>query len=380
MTMLRIEIKGVEFNNKGAELMLLSIIQALEAHFNEYQLILSPGHLLPYEKRAKLGAWQKFSFSLFGVDWTWLGNLAPGPLKKMLRHFGIVVEQDIDLVLDASGFVYSDKWGAHKMKETLRQLTRMEKTDQKYIFLPQAFGPFTGKNIQLMQQIMAKSELVITRDQHSFNLLSPLAKTSEVYCFPDFTPLLTVDSTFLIDNLPNKYVSIMPNYKMFSKKSEIDKRCYMQFLSRVVKVIETCGLTPILLNHEGKEDYDICLAVAASHKNELVILNQLGALQIKKVLKESVFCVSSRFHGCVSSLSQGVPALATSWSHKYEELYRSYQCEDFILDIGISETQLLKQVESVILNREQHCTKLLQLSQVHKNQCRAMWQLIFDKI
>ena len=57
-----IEIKGVEFNNKGAELMLLSIIAALDERVIDYELVLSPGHLLPYLKRAKLGAYQKFGF------------------------------------------------------------------------------------------------------------------------------------------------------------------------------------------------------------------------------------------------------------------------------------------------------------------------------
>ena len=378
--MLNIEVKGVEFTNKGAELMLLSIIQALDMHLHSYQLVLSPGFLLPYEKRAKLGAWQKFSFSLFGIDWTWLGNLAPAPIRKMLRHFGIVVEKDIDLVLDASGFVYSDKWGEHRSRETLNQLTRMQNKGQHYIFLPQAFGPFTGKNHDLMQQIMAKSQLIITRDQESYKHISVLAKKGEALCFPDFTPLLSVKEISLPEHLPTKYVCIIPNHKMFSKKSAADKQCYIQFLMNAVIVIEKCGLTPILLNHEGKDDYDICLTVAEKQKNELIILNELDAMKVKKVISHSLFCISSRFHGCISSLSQGVPAIATSWSHKYEELYRSYQFEDFLLEITISEAELLKKVETIINQREQQSSKLLHLSDMHKNQCKAMWVLVFDRI
>lgn len=378
--MLKIEVKGVEFNNKGAEMMLLSIMQALDSHFSNYQLVLSPGYLLPYEKRAKLGAWQKFSFTFCGIDWTWLGNLAPSSLKKMLCHFGIIVEKDIDIVFDASGFVYSDHWGEHKIKQTLSHLKRISKSGQKYIFLPQAFGPFTDNNAYLMQEIMTQSKLIIAREQKSYDFLKAFEQSKKVECFPDFTPLLTVENTLQPKDLPQEYVSIIPNYKMFSKKSKVEKNCYIQFLINVVSIVETFGLIPILLNHEGKEDYDICLAVNAACIKDIKILNKMNALQVKKVIAHSTFCVSSRFHGCVSSLSQGVPSLATSWSHKYEALYQLYQCENLILDINISYAQLSVHIENMILNRDLQASKLLELSQVHKNQCKAMWQLIFDKI
>ncbi|TWX73065.1 polysaccharide pyruvyl transferase family protein [Colwellia sp. C1TZA3] len=378
--MFKIEIKGVEFNNKGAELMLLSIIQALDIHLHTYQLVLSPGHLLPYEKRAKLGAWQKFSFSFFGIDWTWLGNLFPTKIRKMLHHFGIIVEKDIDIVLDASGFVYSDEWGENRLKKTLKQLTKMQKNGQCYIFLPQAFGPFTGKNDELMQKIIAKSQLIITRDQVSYKHVSLLAKRGEALCFPDFTTLLSVNKISLPEHLPTKYVCVIPNHKMFSQKSPADKKCYIQFLITSIKAIEECGLTPVLLNHEGKEDYDICLTIVEQNKNKLIILNELDALKVKKVIAQSFFCISSRFHGCISSLSQGVPAISTSWSHKYEELYRSYQCEDFLLETTISKVELLKKIEKIINQREQQSRKLLRLSQIHNNQCKAMWKIVFDKM
>ncbi|MBU2870949.1 polysaccharide pyruvyl transferase family protein [Colwellia sp. E2M01] len=375
--MLKIEVKGVEFNNKGAELMLLSVIQALDMHLLTYQLVLSPGFLLPYEKRAKLGAWQKFSFKLFGIDWTWLGNFIPAPMRKMLNHFGIIVEKEIDIVLDASGFVYSDKWGGQRLRETLKHLNRIQKKGQRYIFLPQAFGPFTERNIDLIQRIMTKSKLVIARDQESYQ---HIIKIGDALCFPDLTPLLSVNDILLPDNLPEKYVCIIPNHKMFSKKSATDKQSYIQFLMNSVEAVEEYGLTPILLNHEGKEDYEICMSISAKKNNGLMVLDSLGALQIKKIIAHSTFCISSRFHGCISSLSQGVPALATSWSHKYEELYRSYQCEGFLLDIMISKAELLRKIGSIINKREQQSKELQYLSQIHKAQCKDMWEIVFDKM
>ena len=216
-----IEVKGVEFSNKGAELMLLSILQMLDLEFAEYDLVLSPGHLLPYQKRAELGAWQKLSFQLWGLDWTWLGNLAPAGLRRLLRHFGIVVEKDIDVVLDASGFVYSDDWGSHCLQQTLSQLKRMKKYNARYVFLPQAFGPFHNpKNRRLMQQLIEHAGLLLARDEQSFCSLKEIdiSDTPEKIKYsPDFTPLLEPKAISASLDLPDNYVCIIPNNRLFER-------------------------------------------------------------------------------------------------------------------------------------------------------------------
>jgi colanic acid/amylovoran biosynthesis protein len=51
--LLNIEIKGVQFSNKGAELMLVAILEQLDKELGDYQITLSPGTHLPYQKRAR---------------------------------------------------------------------------------------------------------------------------------------------------------------------------------------------------------------------------------------------------------------------------------------------------------------------------------------
>ncbi|MFT4929175.1 MAG: polysaccharide pyruvyl transferase WcaK-like protein [Phenylobacterium sp.] len=381
---MNIEIKGVEFSNKGAELMLHSIIQVLNRELGQYRLVLSPGHLLPYEKRARLGAWQKFSFTLFGINWTWLGNLLPGAVRRLLGHFGIMVEKEIDVVFDASGFVYSDKWDDSRMLDTLRQLRRIRKHQHRYVFLPQAFGPFKNeKNRSSMCEIIKLADCVISRDEQSFAALKPLDSGDKVWCYPDITPLLDVSAVVVPVDLPESFACIIVNYKMVGPRSDAKyaehREDYLQFLQTVVEMVAATGITPVLLNHEGVKDEKICLSLIERLANKPQFINGLSALEVKKVIGLSVFCLSSRFHGCVSGLSQGVPVLGTSWSHKYEELYRYYQCSDHLIDITAID-ELKAKIDSIVAQREPLSEQLLQRAQVHKDTTAQMWQKVLGPI
>ena len=379
-----IEVKGVEFCNNGSELMLHSIMAMLAEQLPGHQLVLSPGHLLPYQQRARLGAWQKFSFQLWGLDWTWMGSLAPAGLRRLLRHFGIVVEKDIDVVLDASGFVYSDNWGRQRLQKTLKQIKRCSKYDTQYIFLSQAFGPFhERKNKRLMQSIVAYASLVIARDKVSLRWLNESVGKhgkQKIRYFPDFTPLLEPNDINLALRLPQKFVCIIPNSKMFLGKSPASKQMYLKFLNEVILAVRSLGLTLFILNHEGKKDQDICLELLAKLDDKPQVLSDLSGLEMKKIISLSLFCVSSRFHACVSGLSQGVPVLATSWSHKYEELYQDYQCPSYILDITEVATGLSQKMLQLVAQRSDISLHLLRQSESHKARIRDMWSEVFNKI
>jgi polysaccharide pyruvyl transferase WcaK-like protein len=393
-----IELKGVEFSNKGAALMLHSIVQRLDQQFDDYELVLCPGHLSPYKQRARLGAWQKFSFKLLGVDWTALGNLAPKPVRRLLRHFGIVVERDIDCVLDASGFVYSDKWGPAQLLETLAHLKRIRKHGTRYLFLSQAFGPFeNSKNAGLMKQLIERADLVIARDDDSLKSLQALANESanksadklvdraKIVCYPDFTPSLDTTKVSLPLQVPRDFVCIIPNNKMYKHKGAEHKKRYLAFLVEAVQSVEALGLTPIVLNHEGVKDHQLCAELIDLLPHKPQYIDGLDAPQVKKLIGLAVFNLSSRFHGCVSSLSQGIPTLATSWGHKYEQLYRYYECDDDLLDIfepnsDKGKSTMQQVMAQLLADRDVRSTALKLRAKEHKQTINQMWSEVFERM
>ena len=102
-----IEIKGVDFVNKGAELMMHAVLQKVGEKIPQAKFVLTPTANSPYEKRARLGLYQKIWFSKFGIP---LGMYFGKYIHKKLReYYGLVCHEEIKIGLDASGFSYSDQ-------------------------------------------------------------------------------------------------------------------------------------------------------------------------------------------------------------------------------------------------------------------------------
>src|SRR5690606_26051464 len=85
------------------------------------------------------------------------------------------------------------------------------------------------------------------------------------------------------------------------------------------------------------------------------------------------------FHALVSALSQGVPALAVGWSHKYEMLYEDYNFSQGILDLEASSTQLVERL-AVVLDkaaRDTCSSNLNRESARLKIEVSKMWEMIY---
>jgi len=395
--LLNIEIKGVQFSNKGAELMLVAILAELDKELGEYQITLSPGRHLPYQKRAQLGAWQKLSFRRGNLDLTGFFGKLPNKLLNLLKRYGIVTEKDVDVILDASGFAYGEQWGVKSLKHTAKEIARFQQHGKKYIFLPQALGPFKSNKIcQLAVKIFANADLVFPRDDESYQAIAeliPQLKAAHIKQAPDFTCL--VEPKPFIDKVHNqqdkKTVCIIPNNKMVSKfhhkNASDDEQGYINFLVQSGKYYQQLGWHVVLLNHEGKEDQQICHQIAKQlsnndneSDNEIIIKEGLSAIGIKAYIGSVDAVISSRFHGCVSALTQGIPCLATSWSHKYQMLFEEYGVRQNVVDFKVSNNELEQSLTSFTQSLTEQRKQCLQHAACVKESTRHMWQQVFSTL
>ncbi len=378
--LLFVEIRGVQFVNKGAELMLLACMDAILQQYPQAQIVLAPNRNSPYRSRALLGALQKVMFRVRGFDFNVLSYLIPKSLRAVLRErFGLVFEPDIDVVIDASGFAYGDQWGGRNVKAMVSELHRLRRQHKIYVFMPQAFGPFSAPaERDLLAKALPKAALVCARDSQSFAYLQPLCPQPPLVQYGDFTNLVLPVRP---QNLPEvRYGLIIPNSAMVNPKKNYNANWienYLRVLQLHVVAMKALGIQPVVLNHEGPADLDICLKISQMNDN-LQVVNESDARVVKGWISTAAVVVSSRFHGCVSALSSGVPCLASSWSHKYEMLFQEYGAEFAMLDPAMTTQDVMATLQMALA--AEHVTQLQQAAARFKQQSQQLWQQVFLKM
>lgn len=367
-----IEVLGIGIPNKGAELMLVAIQTEIRKKYPDAKFVVEPS--ADYLGRARHGLYQKFWMSFKGVQLGFLGALLP---KKIRQRFGIVLDRDVDVILDASGFAYGDQWGAAKAHNRLgKYILGWKKQNKKVIVMPQALGPFTDKKLAAeMQLIVGNADLVFARDTRSLAYIKEIADNN-VFLAPDFT---NICSGHLAQDIDPQDLDIcfIANAKMIEMTASETGGSYVRSMASLLNLCQKQGREPFLLVHEGRGDREIAEQINKLLDKPVAILAFNSPLEIKALIGAANLVVSSRFHGLVSALSQGIPCIATGWSHKYQMLMQDYGCAEFLVkhDTPQAEEQLFALLDKPVYLEtrkkiEQHALEQKALS-------KKMWQQVF---
>ncbi|MFT6399225.1 MAG: colanic acid/amylovoran biosynthesis protein [Bradymonadia bacterium] len=301
----------------------------------------------------------------------------PGlPPRGVVEALGYVHPGDVDIVLDGAGFAYGDSWGAEKTLQSVRYYRWMKSQGARIVLMPQSLGPFDDPAVRdAAQQLFDVADLVFPRDDTAAEFAHALCDASKLQQCPDFTCLVKpADVSDL--GLPENAAAIIPNRKMI-QRTDASSDEYETFVARIAELFVDHGLAPFVLPHAT---YDAELAVRIREKSggNLPLIEESDALRLKGIIGSCRAVMCSRFHGLCSALSQGVPAVATGWSHKYEHLLAEYECLGALVAPSDSEEKLVARVAGVIgsANIEKNAARLRTRAQWNKERSTEMWQRI----
>lgn len=361
--------------------MLISILEQIEERHPEADVLFNSITSSAKKIDTRLSLRRDLAVRLGGRYTTALLRLFGYPDLPLFSEFNPL--KNIDLVLDASGFRLSDQWnysiGYYDRLENYYK--ELKESGTKIILLPQAFGPFNTELGKRGIDILNKyTDLVIARESVSKNyLLEAGADAAKIIQYPDFT--IQTSGVF-----PDRYkgikgqVCVIPNKKMITH-TVLEAEEYLFNLKVIIAKILKTGREVFLLNHEAEGDLEICREISRHFSKPLPVLTNLNAREIKGVIGASLMVISSRYHGVASALNQGVPCLATSWSHKYEMLFQDFGLTGKIIDVNHSPQQTWTKIEALLTPSENE--KMRQHLNTRKGalstQIKTMWDVVWTK-
>ncbi|KAB7528666.1 hypothetical protein F8C76_12455 [Flagellimonas olearia] len=376
---MNILVIGGHFFNKGAHLMLKSVIDELGKH-PQYKLYLSPCAGTKEQIR-ELG-YNTIDYPLKHVSDFRGFNLffRFGSVLKYLRkqYRGELKMNNIHAVLDISGFAYSDQWGVKTIKNANVLIQYFKKNKAKFIFLPQAFGPFSGKVIQEnMVKAIESSDLVVARDKNSLDMLLSLTNNEKIKLFPDIT--INISSSNKEKFLYSNYTCIVPNERMLDQGREYwPEGMYLNYVYKSIDLLlaETDHKIILLIHDKGKGDTDLANSIKQKYEDieRVVVYYEEDTLLLKSIIGGANMIIGSRYHALVSALSQNVPSLGLGWSHKYNMLFDEYSISDFSFEKPNNELYEIKMKN--LLNKEfknNLVERISKSNKILKEKNKQMW-------
>ncbi|MFH1378403.1 MAG: polysaccharide pyruvyl transferase family protein [Planctomycetota bacterium] len=325
------EITGAGTHNKGAFLMLKTVIRRLSSGAaGDIRFGVDPYHAGDYYLRALEGLYQLAPSwngnSQFNQRWkTFRSRLVYKLISKRYRDaLGLVHRDRCRGLIDISGLKYSDLFPLDSSTNAIGLIDAYyKKRGAPVVFLPQMVGPFSGQHSDAFRRLFERADLFYVRDSVSLTHARALVGNSDkLRQAPDIT-IFSDDATDETPASARRRVCMIPNSKVIVKGAATAD-AYREQFARVAQRVASSMFELSIVVHDASaadnalvEDIlqlpDIIAAKPAVIRSDDPVI-------LKRYIAASRFIVSSRYHSIVAALSCGVPAIALGWAHKYETL------------------------------------------------------------
>lgn len=323
----------------------------------------APPPLLDYSVRARLGMYQTLHLHRFPRTSAQLGGYIPAELR---RRYGLIADDEITGVLDASGFAYSDSFGVKRSKREALYGQRWKRRGVPKVMLPQAFGPFVEEGVaRWAAEVLNQADLVFVRDRTSEKHLAQLNIKIPVKVAPDFTiGLAPLEVPVPVEG---SYVAIVPNMKLVTQ-GVLTETDYVTHLVQLGKAAVAHGLSPLVVIHETA---DRKLGAQIAARLSAQTFDDPRPRALKGAIAGSSLLIASRFHAIVGGLSQSVQTIAIGWSHKYGELLSDFGVPDWSGGLDQDPSEIVTRV----LNDDDGVSRLREAKRSLVAQTDEMWKL-----
>lgn len=373
---MKVAIIGGNFIGKGAEAMMNVVTSELQKRLPDisFSLLKTQTHL---PERAKVFA-EEFRLEYIPTGPRTVLDYILFPVSKLMGtsmryilQFRRCVHSCIALI-DIRGFTFRPDMGIRGANAYFILAKVAKNCGAIHIIMPQVMGPIDGffrKRIAFHSLMM--TENITVRDETTKTILDNIGVTrrKSVGVCPDIAFLFRPSPKCVVrDILSNKgmdsspYVVITPNIRIYERSVVMSgENKYVTEHVKVIKYIrQKYGYQILLVPHEisktmRDDSYviDKILIGLGELSGIYTLTEDYSAADIKAVIGCSEFLLGSRYHSLIAALSMGIPSIAISWSHKYEELMKSVGMAKYsVRHDQFSSDVLYEKIHELIVNRK----------------------------
>jgi len=348
------------FTNKGPEAMLLTVADAIRNRLPDVDIFARIPSRYFQETRAN---------GLIPVN----GDPPRSAIAVLISKIRMARIYHKSIYLDIGGYQFGDPWGEKHAWNKLRGVKHCVRFGNQVFFMPQTWGPFSSDSIrEAVRNIINAATLAFARDKTSFAELQKLVGTDN----PKVRFAHDMAWNFRGADLPvgrqliqdaglsikkdSITVCVTPNLRVYERSNgnEQDNTYIKTFRDIIRHLCSKHGAQVILIGHqlykdnsENKDDRILCTYVLKSLDKSLPVVHVdkfLPAAQVKSIIGNCDLAISSRYHALIAALSQGVPAIAIGWAHKYDELLAEFGLSSNLLSLSKPTEEILKDIDAAI--------------------------------
>jgi len=358
---MKIIINMGNFKNKGAEAMIYSTCQIVKNVFKNPEIVVVASDR-KRNKDFKVVDVQYFKGTIKLLVKSLIKSI---PFLKRFVFDDVLQEfEESDMVINIGGFVLSDKMYLKTNINYFLFFLLFKLLKKKHIIFPQDMGPFNSKFKGFLASLVVEfSDLVIVRSDVSKMHLEKLGIKKKIYVCPDiafnFEPSPQNKAKLILEEnciKSGKFICIIPNRRIYEKNEK-----YIDFLSKFSDyIVSNFNVNIIYLPHEirnGKcDDYtvieEIFLRIIRTDK-VFKLSDTYSSSEIKGIIGLAAMLISSRYHAVVAGISMRVPTIVVGWAHKYMELMKLVEMDEFVYDFeNIDDEAFTDKINKLWINKD----------------------------
>jgi colanic acid/amylovoran biosynthesis protein len=313
------------------------------------------------------------SFLLLRLSiWRFFRSFVKSDLKFLVTHPELQLFFENDLIVDLSGDMLTEDYGVHVAYSHYIPLLMAILADKPIFICAQSIGPF--KWTKPIARFILNRSIVTVRESISYDYLKTISLTNtKVSLTADMAFLLEpssddevneilINENFLIEGKRLLGVSLS---RIVEKKfnSENTSSKSLKFKETIAQTLDKIcikhNLTPIFIPHvtgpsKAKNDRLINNEVLDIMTSKgFVIQGDYTSSQLKGIIRQCFCFVGARMHANIGALSNSVPVVAISYSHKTPGIMKMLGQEQMVCDVlSFNKSELEEKIEIMITNRD----------------------------